>query len=83
MKKTFRTLLAGALALCAVACYDDSALQEDLAGVKEDLSALQAEFETFKNKLNGEVAALQSTYTALNGSFTEYKGLNDAQVTTS
>lgn len=81
MKKTFRTLLAGALALCAVACYDDSALQEDLAGVKEDLSALQAEFETFKNKLNGEVAALQSTYTALNGSFTEYKGLNDAQVT--
>lgn len=81
MKKTFRTLLAGALALCAVACYDDSALQEDLAGVKEDLSALQAEFETFKKNLNDEVAALKTSYQTLNGSFTEYKGLNDNQVT--
>lgn len=80
MKKTFRTLLAGALALCAVACYDDSALQEDLAGVKEDLSALQAEFETFKKNLNDEVAALKTSYQTLNGSFTEYKGLNDTQV---
>ena len=49
--------------------------------MKEDLSALQAEFETFKKNLNDEVAALKTSYQTLNGSFTEYKGLNDNQVT--
>ena len=82
MKKTFRTILAGALALLTVSCYDDSALRGDLEDVKGDLSELQAEFEAFKTKLNGEVSALQTSYNTLNASFTEYKGLNDEQVKT-
>jgi hypothetical protein len=82
MKKTFRTLLAGALALCAVACYDDSALRTDIAGVKGELNDLKTKFETFQNKLNGEVAALSQSYTALNAAFEEFENLSAEQVTT-
>ena len=82
MKKTFRSILAGALALLAVSCYDDSALRSDIASVKGDLSDLKAQFEEFKNQINGQVTALQTSYTTLNASFTEYKGLNDTQVAT-
>ncbi len=82
MKKTFRTILAGALALLTVSCYDDSALRNDLEDVENALSGLKAEFEAFKTKLNGEVSALQTSYNTLNASFTEYKGLNDQQVLT-
>ena len=80
MKKTFRSILAGALALMAVSCYDDSKLLDEIGGVKDGLSDLKAQFEEFKTQINGQVSALQTSYTALTASFTEYKGLNDTQV---
>ena len=82
MKKTFRTILAGALALLTVSCYDDSALRDDLEDVEDALSELKAEFEEFKTKLNSEISTLQTSYNTLNASFTEYKGLTDQQVLT-
>jgi len=58
MKKTFRTILAGALALLTVSCYDDSALRTDIADLKERVTELE-------NKLNSEVSTLNTTIGAL------------------
>jgi len=64
MKKTFRTLLAGALALFAVSCYDDSALREDIADLDERLTAVEA---TLNAKVNG-IANLATRLSDLEGS---------------
>ena len=58
MKKTFRSILAGALALLAVSCYDDSAIRNALASLESRV----AELET---KLNVEVGTLNSKFDGL------------------
>lgn len=58
MKKTFRSILAGALALLAVSCYDDSAIRNALASLESRV----AELET---KLNIEVGTLNSKFDGL------------------
>ena len=45
MKKTLRTILAGAVALLAVSCYDDSELRGEISGVKDRLDAIEATLE--------------------------------------
>ena len=40
MKKTFRTILAGAVALLAVSCYDDSAIRTELGKLDERVKAI-------------------------------------------
>ena len=58
MKKTFRSILAGALALLAVSCYDDSALRSAIASLESRLTELE-------NKLNTEVGTLNSKFDGL------------------
>ena len=41
MKKTLRTILAGAVALLAVSCYDDSELKDQNAALQEDLDSFK------------------------------------------
>lgn len=51
MKKTLRTILAGAVALLAVSCYDDSDLRGQIGKLDERLTALE-------NTLNAEVGGI-------------------------
>ena len=61
MKKTLRTILAGAVALLAVSCYDDSELRGEVEKLDERVTALEA-------KLNAAKSMLFSIPTALYGS---------------
>ena len=58
MKKTFRSILAGAVALLAVSCYDDSALRGDIEKLDERVTAIE-------NALNAEVGGLNDLATRL------------------
>ena len=62
MKKTFRSILAGALALLTVSCYDDSALRKELS----DLASRVADLE---NSLNKEVSTLNSKMDGLQAAY--------------
>ena len=62
MKKTFRSILAGALALLAVSCYDDSAL-------RQAVSDLGSRVEKLENALNDEVSALNSKMDGLKAAY--------------
>ena len=74
MKKTFRSILAGALALLAVSCYDDSDLQKKYGDLNDRVTAIE-------NVLNAEVGgiddlaarllAAEGKLTTLEGAFTE------------
>lgn len=58
MKKTFRSILAGAVALLAVSCYDDLALREDLANLGDDLLQLDERVKALEATLNAEVGGI-------------------------
>ena len=58
MKKTFRTILAGAVALLAVSCYDDSDLRGQIGDLDERLKAVEA-------TLNAEVGGINDLATRL------------------
>ena len=58
MKKTFRSILAGALALLAVSCYDDSGLRNDIQKLDERVTAIE-------NALNAEVNGINDLATRL------------------
>ena len=69
MKKAFRFILAGVVALLAVSCYDDSALQEEIGKLDDRLTKVE-------NTLNEEVAdlaALVSQFEALEGKLAAIK----------
>lgn len=57
MKKTLRTILAMAISLIAVSCYDDSALNSKIDDLNTRLTALEA-------KLNADLANLKTTLEA-------------------
>ena len=67
MKKTFvsvlRTMCVGAMTLFAVSCYDDSALNEKLTGLSDDLKAVQEKLAELESDLNEQVAALATLNT--------------------
>ena len=62
MKKTLRSILAGALALLAVSCYDDSALRSALASLESRVTELE-------NKLNTEVGTINSKFEGLEAAY--------------
>ena len=62
MKKTFRSILAGALTLLAVSCYDDSAL-------RSAISALESRVTELENKLNTDVSTLNSKIDGLDAAY--------------
>lgn len=60
MKKTFRTILAGAVALLAVSCYDDSELRGEISGVKERLDAIEATLEAEVGGISDLISRIES-----------------------
>ena len=58
MKKTLRTILAGAVALLAVSCYDDSELRGKVEKLDERLTVVE-------NTLNAEVGGINDLATRL------------------
>ena len=74
MKKTFRSILAGALSLLAVSCYDDSLVLDEIDDIKGRLTAIE-------NTLNAEVGGvndLLSRVEALEGKVAAIKVETDA-----
>ena len=63
MKKTLRTILAGAVALLAVSCYDDSDLRGQIGEIDERLQAVEATL----NAETGGIADLLARVEALEG----------------
>ena len=70
MKKTLRSILACALAFVAVACYDDSALQNKVNDLDERLTVVE---QSIKSEVNG-LAALLTKIDELNGKDAELSG---------
>jgi hypothetical protein len=78
MKKTLRTILAGALALVAVSCYDDSALNDAVNKLGDRVSAIEA---TLSAEVGG-VADLLSRVETLEGKVAAIKVETKDGVTT-
>ena len=62
MKKTLRSILAGALALLAVSCYDDSALRNALASLESRVAELETKLNTEVGTLNSKFDGLEVAY---------------------
>jgi hypothetical protein len=65
MKKTFRSILAGALALLTVSCYDDSAIREDIVKLDERVTAIENTLNAEVNGINDLAERLAAAETAL------------------
>ena len=65
MKKTFRSILAGALALLTVSCYDDSAIREEIVKLDERVTAIENTLNADVNGINDLAARLAAAETAL------------------
>lgn len=78
MKKTFRTILAGAVALLSVSCYDDLALREDIANLGDDLKGLEERITALENTLNAEVGGINDLASRLENVNTLLAGKADA-----
>jgi len=75
MKKTFRTILAGAVALLAVSCYDDSDLRGQLGDLDERLDKVEATL----NAETGGIADLLGRIETLAGQIAAIKVETDAE----
>ena len=60
MKKAFRSILAGALALLTVSCYDDSALREEISGLDERVTAIEATLSAEVGGINDLLSRIES-----------------------
>ena len=60
MKKTFRSILSGALSLLAVSCYDDSAIQEQLRDHEDRLSSIEATLSAEVGGVNDLVSRIEA-----------------------
>lgn len=78
MKKTFRSILAGALSLLAVSCFDDTAIQEQLRDHEDRLSSI----ESVLNAEVGGINDLISRIEALEGKIAAIKVETKDGVTT-
>ena len=63
MKKTFRSILAGAIALLAVSCYDDSGIRKDIADLDDRVASIE---ETLNSEVGG-IADLMARLETLEG----------------
>ena len=64
MKKTFRSILAGALALLAVSCYDDTLIREKIDTLADRVTKLEADLNADianLNTLQGKVNDLETS----------------------
>ena len=62
MKKTFRSILAGALALLTVSCYDDSALRSAISDLESRVTDLENSLNTEVSTLNSKIDGLEAAY---------------------
>ena len=62
MKKTLRSILAGALALLAVSCYDDSALKSAIASLESRVTELENKLNTDVSTINSKIDGLEAAY---------------------
>ena len=77
MKKTFRSILAGALALLAVSCYDDSALKSAIASLESRVTELENKLNTDVSTLNSKIEGLEAAYKLADKTLTDQlTGLN-------
>ena len=60
MKKAFRSILAGALALLTVSCYDDLALREEIKGLDERVTAIEATLSAEVGGINDLLSRIES-----------------------
>ena len=77
MKKTFRSILAGALALLTVSCYDDSALREQISGLDERVTAIENTLNKDVDGINdlaSRLADAEDALAAANASLTSAQG---------
>ena len=75
MKKTLRTILAGAVALLAVSCYDDSDLRGQIGEIDERLKAVEATLNAEVGGINDlatRLAAAEGAITTLEGNVTTF-----------
>lgn len=71
MKKTLRSILAGALALLAVSCYDDSALRSALASLESRVTELENKLNTEVGTINSKIDGLDAAYKLADKNLTE------------
>jgi hypothetical protein len=60
MKKTFRSILAGALALLAVSCYDDSALRTEVGKLGDRVTAIEESLSSEIGRINSLFEKVQT-----------------------
>ena len=60
MKKTFRSILAGALALLTVSCYDDSALRTEIGKLGDRVTAIEESLTSEIERINGLLESVQA-----------------------
>ena len=70
MKKTFRSILAGAVALLAVSCYDDAALRSEIDKLDDRITVLE-------NTLSNDVSGINSLASRLSDAENAIKNLNE------
>lgn len=60
MKKTFRSILAGALALLAVSCYDDTDLQKKYGDLNDRVSAIETTLSAEVGGVNDLISRVEA-----------------------
>ena len=60
MKKTLRSILAGALALLAVSCYDDSALRTEIGKLGDRVTAIEESLSSEIERINSLFEKVQT-----------------------
>ena len=80
MKKTFRTILAGTVALLAVSCYDDSAIKDELVKLDERVTAIEATLNAEVGGISNLVSRLSAAEEAIAAANNSIAGAN-SQIT--
>lgn len=82
MKKTFRSILAGALALLAVSCYDDSALKSAISSLDSRVTELENKINSDVNTINSKIDGLEAAYKLADKTLTDQLTALNTELTT-
>ena len=77
MKKTLRSILAGALALLTVSCYDDTALRTEVGDLSDRVAAIEATLNAEVGGINdliARLAAAEGDITSVEGQLAALEG---------
>ena len=77
MKKTLRSILAGALALLTVSCYDDTALRTEMSDLSDRVAAIEATLNAEVGGINdliARLAAAEGDITSVEGQLAALEG---------